>query len=54
MAAVVPTASVDFGIPVRGQRIVLTATTTIFLVAVGNFTVSTLSAYGTIEARRVR
>ena len=54
MAAVVPTAAVDFGIPVRGQRIVLTATTTIFLIAAGTFTVSTLSAYGTIEARRVR
>jgi hypothetical protein len=54
MAAVVPTAAFDFGIPVRGQRIVLTATTTIFLIAGGIFTVSTLSAYGTIEARRIR
>ena len=54
MSAVVPTAANDIGIPIRGQRIVLTAQTTIYLVATGTFTVSTLSAYGTIEARRIR
>lgn len=54
MAAVIPTAANDIGIAIRGQRIVLTAQTTIFLIAIGIFTVSTLSAYGTIEARRVR
>lgn len=54
MGAVVPTASNDFGIPIRGQRIVLTATTPIYLVAAATFTVAALSAYGTIEARRIR
>lgn len=53
-AAVVPTASNDIGLAVRGQRISLATTTTIFLVASATFTISTLSAYGTIEARRVR
>jgi hypothetical protein len=35
-------------------RVSLSATTTIFLVASDTFTVSTMSAYGTIRARRVR
>ena len=35
-------------------RFSLASTTTIYLVAQGNFTVSTLSAYGIISARRVR
>lgn len=52
--AFVPTASNDVGLPVRGQAISLTATTTIYLVANATFTVSTLSAYGTLQARRVR
>ena len=54
MAAVIPTAVSDFGIPIRGQRIVLTTTTTIYLVANATFTVAALSAYGTIDARRIR
>jgi len=53
-AAFVPTASNDVGLPMRGQLFTLTATTTIYLVANATFTVSTLSAYGTIEARRIR
>jgi hypothetical protein len=53
-AAFVPAASNDVGLPVRGQIISLTATTTIYLVANAIFTLSTLSAYGTIQARRVR
>lgn len=52
--AFVPTASNDVGLTVRGQAISLTATTTIYLVANATFTVSTLSAYGTLQARRVR
>ena len=52
--AFVPTASNDVGLPVRGQAISLTATTTIYLVANATFTVNTLSAYGTLQARRVR
>lgn len=53
-AAFVPTAANDVGIAIRGQRILLSSTTTIFLVANAVFTVASLSAYGTIEARRVR
>ena len=53
-AAFVPTASNDVGIAIRGQRISLTSTTTIYLVANATFSISTLSAYGTIEARRIR
>lgn len=34
-------------------RVSIAATTTVFLVAQGTFTVSTMSAYGTIRARRV-
>jgi hypothetical protein len=53
-AAFVPTASNDVGLPVRGQAISLTATTTIYLVANATFSANTLSAYGTLQARRVR
>lgn len=35
-------------------RVSVAATTTVFLVTQGNFTVAALSAYGTIRARRVR
>jgi hypothetical protein len=52
--AVIPTASNDIGLPIRGQLLSLTATTTVYLVANATFTLSTLSAYGTIEARRIR
>lgn len=40
--------------PAPSSRIQLTGTTTIYLIAQGNFGVSTLSAYGIIEARRIR
>ena len=53
-AAVVPTAANDIGLPVRGQVLSLTATSTVYLVTNATFTVSTLSAYGTIQARRIR
>jgi len=52
--AFVPTASVDVCLPVRGQALSLTTTTTVYLVANSTFTVAALSAYGTIQARRVR
>jgi hypothetical protein len=52
--AFVPTASNDVGLPIRGQALSLTATTTVYLVANATFTLNTLSAYGTIQARRVR
>src|SRR6266446_3454953 len=50
--AAVPTAGADstFALPV--VRLSLGSTTTVFLVAQGTFTVSTLKAYGTIQARR--
>ena len=54
MAAVVPTASNDIGLPVRTQRISLATATTIYLVCNATFSISSLGAYGTIEARRVR
>jgi hypothetical protein len=53
-AAVVPTAANDIGLPIRGQVLSLTATTTVYLVTNATFTASTLSAYGTITARRIR
>lgn len=52
--AFVPTASVDVCLPIRGQALSLTTTTTIYLVANATFTLAALSAYGTIQARRVR
>lgn len=42
------------GMPLNTSRFSLSATTTIYLLALSNFTVSTCSAYGTISARRVR
>jgi len=52
--ATVPTAGADMSWVVPKQRFSLNASTTIFLVAQGTFTVSTLKAYGVIRARRVR
>lgn len=53
MAAVVPTAIAQRrNAPVR--RINIAVATTIYLVANATFTVSTLTAFGTITARRVR
>ena len=50
-AAVVPTAVPQlFSIPM--DRVVLTQTTTIYLVARATFTVSTLGAFGVLSARR--
>jgi hypothetical protein len=40
--------------PIPVARISLAATTTIYLVATASFTVSTLTAYGILQARRVR
>jgi hypothetical protein len=51
-AALVPAS--DFGQPVGVTRISLSGTTTVYLVALGVFTVNTLAAYGYIGARRVR
>lgn len=55
MAAFVPgTTSNAFQLPTGAVRVSLSGTTTIYLVAFSNFTVSTLSAYGYIGARRAR
>jgi len=52
-AAMVPGA-LPLGYWAPTTRISLASTTTIYLVAKASFTVSTLAAYGTIRARRVR
>lgn len=44
----------DQGYAVGARRFSLSGTTTIYLVVSGTFTISTLSAYGAIEARRRR
>ena len=51
-SAMVPTANItqDIGL----VRLSVAATTTVFLVAMDAFTLSTISAFGTIRARRVR
>lgn len=51
-AAMVPGAGIVQGAPL--VRISLAATTTVYLVAQDTFTLSTISAYGTLRARRVR
>jgi hypothetical protein len=51
-AAQVPVST--FMAPTITVRLSIAATTTVFLVAQAVFTVSTLSAYGTIRARRAR
>lgn len=51
-AANVPAA--DVSVPFGPARVTLAATTTLHLVASATFTVSTMGAYGTIRARRVR
>jgi hypothetical protein len=53
-AAVVPGAINAFKLPVGPTRKSLATTTTIYLVALGTFTVDTMSAYGSIVARRMR
>ena len=52
--ATVPTAANDMSWFVLPIRFSLSGSTTVFLVAQATFTVSTLKAYGTIRARRVR
>ncbi len=54
LAASVPTAAFDAAYPLPVVRISLASTTTVYLVAQGTFTISTLKAYGTIRARRMR
>ena len=51
-AAMVPTANITQGLVMT--RLSVSATTTVFLVAQDTFTLSTISAFGTIRARRVR
>ena len=52
--AIVPNVTYDIGAAVRTQRLLLSATTTVYLVCRAVFTTNTLKAYGTIEARRIR
>ncbi len=52
--AAVPTAAFDPAWAVPTVRQSLAGTTTVYLVAKGTFTVSTLKAYGTIRCRRMR
>jgi hypothetical protein len=52
--AEVPTAANDPAWVVPTVRLSLSATTTVYLVAQAAFTVSTLKAYGTLRARRMR
>lgn len=54
VAALVPGATDDNLLPTPKVRISIAATTTIYLVTIGTFTVSTLAAYGFLRARRVR
>jgi len=53
-AATVPTAGSDQSWTMPTTRFSLSGSTTIFLVAQGTFTVSTLKAYGAMRARRIR
>jgi hypothetical protein len=52
-SATVP-AAVVWQIPTQTTRLSLASTTTVYLVAVAVFTISTITAHGTIHARRVR
>lgn len=49
-----PAANAFFGVGVGPMRLSLSGTTTVYLVANSVFSVSTISAYGFISARRVR
>jgi hypothetical protein len=53
-AANVPTASADATWALPNVRVLIASTTTVYLVAQGTFTVSSLKAYGTLRCRRVR
>ena len=50
----IATTAIDPSEPLAVSRLLLAVTTTVFLVAVGTFAISTLTAYGTISARRMR
>src|SRR5438132_1360022 len=52
--AAVPTAGADCTFAVPTVRVSIASTTTVYLVAKGTFTVSSLKSYGTIRARRIR
>ena len=52
--AAVPTNTVDMTFDIPEIRVTVRTATTFYLVAKATFTVSTLKAYGTICARRVR
>lgn len=53
-AGKVPFVVGDVSYSITASRLSLNATTTVYLVASGGFTVSTMSAYGQIRARRIR
>jgi hypothetical protein len=53
-AGVIPNATGSLSVPLPTQRFSLSATTTIYLVGIATFSVSTLTAGGYITARRVR
>lgn len=53
-AATVPTATADASWNTPLTRISIASTTTVYLVSQATFTISTLKAYGTIRARRIR
>jgi hypothetical protein len=53
-AADVPTAANDIALTAPEVRMNITVPTTIYLIAKAVFTVSTLKAYGTLRARKVR
>lgn len=48
------TGAINSILPITNMRVTLAVTTTVYLVVKATFTVSTLSAYGAIHARRVR
>ncbi len=51
---IVPTSGQSYAVPVGPYRLSLAATTTVYLIALGTFTISTLTAFGAIHARRAR
>lgn len=53
-AANVPTAAADMALPTPHQILQLSAPTTVYLVAKATFSASTMKAYGSIFARRIR
>jgi len=53
-ASSAPGSAIDMNWPTPTVRISIAGTTTVYLIAQANFSVSTLKAYGSIAARRVR